>query len=55
VRYEYIKVPLCIYARNRKAVLSNFLKRDRIYSTKEFYEEFEMQARDNVEGEIRRL
>jgi predicted metal-dependent HD superfamily phosphohydrolase len=55
VRYEYRKVPSCIYARSRKFVLRGFLQRDRIYSSEPFYEEFERQARNNLQSELSRL
>jgi len=55
VRCEYQKVPSCIYARSRKAVLKGFLQRDRIYSSESFYEAFERQARKNLKGELSRL
>jgi predicted metal-dependent HD superfamily phosphohydrolase len=55
VRCEYRKVPSCIYARSRKAVLREFLQRDRIYSSEPFYEALERQARKNLQGELSRL
>ena len=55
VRREYIKVPDCIYRTKRKAVLKGFLNRDRIYSMNQFYDEFEAQARVNLQKEINQL
>lgn len=55
VRHEYRKLPLCIYAKGRKAVLKSFLQRERVYSTEPFYEAFEMQARKNLQSELSRL
>jgi len=55
VRREYRKIPSCIYARSRKAVLRGFLQRDRIYSSEPFYEALERQARKNLQGELSRL
>ena len=55
VRAEYRKVPSCIYARSRKAVLRGFLQRDRIYSSELFYGALERQARKNLQDELSRL
>lgn len=55
VRCEYRKVPSCIYASSRKAVLRGFLQRDRIYSSEPFYMALEGQARRNLQSELSRL
>lgn len=55
VRYEYRKVPSCIYARKRNEVLKGFLDRDRIYLSELLHELFEKQARKNIQRELSRL
>lgn len=55
VRGEYQQVPSSVYAKGRKAVLMEFLQRERIYSTDFFYEAFEKQARENLQSELGRL
>jgi len=55
VRREYKKVPDCIYRRKRKAVLKGFLDRGRIYSINQFYDEYEAQARVNLQKELNQL
>lgn len=44
-----------IYNSGRKDVLKNFLKRKRLYFTKEFYGNYEQKARDNINWEIQDL
>lgn len=55
IRQEYSFVPEDIYRQKRPEVLKNFLKRLRLYQTDDFYEEFEIQARSNLQREISRL
>jgi predicted metal-dependent HD superfamily phosphohydrolase len=52
IRKEYWWVPKMIYRRERKKVLENFLRRDRIYSTDVMFEARESQARRNIEAEL---
>ncbi len=53
IRAEYSWVPEPVYSMKRKAVLSSFLTRPRIYSTPYFHERFEAQARVNLSAAIR--
>jgi predicted metal-dependent HD superfamily phosphohydrolase len=55
IRREYAIYPDVIYNAGRKSVLKHFLQMDRIFKTKEFYERFEKDARDNIEREIAML
>ena len=55
VRKEYGIYPDLIYKPGRKKVLQNFLKQERIFQTKEFYERCEKQARENIKNEIMEL
>ena len=52
IRQEYSRVSDRDYQQGRKQVLANFLARERIYYTDYFYQQLEMQARDNLEAEI---
>ena len=55
IRNEYKWVPWIIYKNKRKAILSHFLERSRIYDTKDFYDQYEDQARDNLKKELETL
>lgn len=55
IRKEYAIYPGFIYNKGRKKVVRHFLEMERIFKTKEFFERFEMQARDNLEKELRGL
>lgn len=52
VRREYNIYPDLLYNPGRKKVLQSFLKQNRIFQTKEFFERFEKHARDNIKSEI---
>jgi len=55
VRREYAQVPGLIYQRKRKALLNDFLARERIYHFDYFSQKFESQARCNLIREINSL
>ncbi len=55
VRREYKWVPGFLYRRERAKVLAQFLDQDRIYRTADFHDQFEAQARANLERELRTL
>ncbi len=55
IRQEYWWVPGKAYRRKRMAVLRSFLDRPSIYSTKEFRERFEEQARANLRRSVEEL
>ncbi|MBI5148442.1 hypothetical protein HZA33_02065, partial [Candidatus Pacearchaeota archaeon] len=55
IRQEYIFVPEKEYREGRRKVLEKFLKRQRIYQTQFFSQEYEAKARENLERAIRRL
>ena len=55
VRTEYRIVPSVVYRRKRRALLDKFLKRSRLYATKEFFYRYEKQARFNLNREITSL
>lgn len=48
IRYEYSWVPKDEYERSRDKILSGFFSRQRIYYTAFFYDNFEAQARINL-------
>ena len=52
VRLEYQQVALVDYNRARSAVLNGFLQRDRLYFSKQFFDKYEQQARENIKREI---
>jgi predicted metal-dependent HD superfamily phosphohydrolase len=52
IRQEFIAVDERDYARGRAAVLERFLSRKRLYHTQAFHDEFEAQARINLQGAI---
>lgn len=55
VRKEYKIIPKFIYNAKRKAILTSFLERDRIYFHDYFYEKLERGARINLTHAIRVL
>jgi predicted metal-dependent HD superfamily phosphohydrolase len=55
VRKEYSIYPDFIYNDGRKKVLNHFLKMDRIFKTKTFFERLEGVARGNIRGEMELL
>ncbi|HLX63914.1 MAG TPA: N-methyl-D-aspartate receptor NMDAR2C subunit [Planctomycetota bacterium] len=55
IRREYTWVPEDKYREGRATVLRGFLKRERIYSTQEFFEQFEKSARENLQRAILQL
>ena len=55
IRKEYAYYSDKVYKNSRKKVLESFLKKERIYKSKHFYEYFEEQARKNIESEINSL
>ncbi|MFK8010865.1 MAG: N-methyl-D-aspartate receptor NMDAR2C subunit [Marinicellaceae bacterium] len=55
IRKEYQLIPAFIYKKKRKAILSEFLQRDRIYSHEYFYEKLETKARINMKQAIQNL
>lgn len=55
VREEYSWVPEVLYRTERKKILSDFLARPAIFSTRVFRERYERQARENLEQSIVRL
>jgi len=55
VRREYRRVPSFIFCKKRKAILLNFLNRDKIYKTAYFQDTFETQARSNLKRAISNL
>ena len=55
IRKEYAIFPDIVYNPGRKKVLLHFLNMDRIFKTKEFYGQFEIQARKNLESELQML
>lgn len=55
IREEYAWVPEAAYRAGRLKVLTNFLRRDRLYYTEPLAERFEARARRNLSDEITRL
>ncbi len=55
IRKEYAIFPNFIYNKGRKKVLNNFLERDTLYFTKDYKNEYEKQARENLKKEIELL
>lgn len=52
IRQEYIRYPNFMYKKGRKKALQHFLEKERIYHTKEYYNQFEKAARNNITKEI---
>ncbi len=55
IRQEYKSVPWLIYQEKRVEILNYFLSLPSIYNTKLFYQQFESQARQNLEQSIVKL
>ena len=55
VRKEYWMYPFVLYKNGRKKAMRHFLERDSIYQTSFYQKEKEVQARQNIEREIREL
>jgi predicted metal-dependent HD superfamily phosphohydrolase len=55
IRQEYSWFPDIIYLPGRKKVLHQFLQKDRIFKTEFFFSKYELQARVNLERELRLL
>jgi len=55
IRAEYKIYPNLLYKPGRKKVLQHFLQMPRIYKTPPFFNEYEIQARPNMEQEIKEL
>jgi predicted metal-dependent HD superfamily phosphohydrolase len=55
IRKEYSFVQQKDYSEKRIKILSNFLKRDKLFYTTEFQNQYEMQARKNMTSEIQAL
>ena len=52
IRKEYAFYPDLIYKPGRKKVLNHFLQMDRIYKSAAFFEQYETQARINLQAEL---
>ncbi|MBI2109307.1 MAG: hypothetical protein HYT93_04015 [Parcubacteria group bacterium] len=55
IRKEYEWVPEEAFIEGRKVVLSSFLNREHIYSTHQFYDAYEAQARENIARSLVKL
>ncbi|NAS29920.1 hypothetical protein GTQ40_02950 [Flavobacteriaceae bacterium R38] len=55
IRKEYSIYPTLVYNPGRKKILKHFLSVDRIFKTDFFYNKFEIQAKQNIEKEIKSL
>ena len=55
VRKEYAIYPNFLYNKGRKKALIHFLQMDRLFKTDFFYEQYERQARENLQREIELL
>ena len=55
IRVEYWWVPTALYRKQRGAILTSFVHRSSIYSTHEFRERFERQARNNIAWGLEQL
>lgn len=52
IRAEYHHIPQLLYYIGRRKVLNHFLKRKRLYFTEVFYQNYEQQARQNIQNEL---
>jgi len=52
VRQEYRFVPAMLYRHGRRKVLKHFLAMEQIFKTDYFYEQYEVQARENMSREL---
>lgn len=55
IRQEYKVYPAILYNPGRKKVLKHFLQMDRIYKTQHFFQQYEQQARKNLQQELNLL
>ena len=55
IRQEYMHVPLADYRKGRMAVLNGLLAHPKLYLTDYYYEQLEVQARDNIKREVNLL
>ncbi|MDE1464965.1 HD domain-containing protein [Spartinivicinus poritis] len=55
IRKEYWFVPQNKYQAGRKQILMNFLTRERLYFSEQFFAQLEQQARENIQREIQLL
>lgn len=55
IRKEFSIIPGFLYNPGRKKILKDFLKRDFIYKTAHFRDRYELQARENLNTELKAL
>ena len=55
IRAEYAWVPESVYREKRAEILRKFLERKRIYTTKHFFDLYELSARRNISNSIASL
>ncbi len=55
IRREYEWVTEEMFAAKRGEILQRFLARERIYSTKQFFDRYEQQARTNIQASVQKL
>jgi predicted metal-dependent HD superfamily phosphohydrolase len=55
IRKEYDWVPTEIFAAKRAEILEKFLAQSRIYSTQQFLDRYEKQARANLQASVQKL
>lgn len=55
IRKEHTVYPDQVYNEGRQAILRQLLNRNRIFKTKEFYEKYELQAKNNIKNELQTL
>jgi predicted metal-dependent HD superfamily phosphohydrolase len=55
IRREYDWVPEGIFTTKRAEILEQFLGRERLYSTQQFFDRYEKQARANLEASAQKL
>ena len=55
IRKEFKKYPTLMYRYGRRKVLRYFLQKERIYLTDHFFEKYELQARTNLQTELKSL
>lgn len=55
IRKEYSIYPDIVYKPGRKKVIIHFLRMQRIFKTAQFYDKYELQARENLQSELNTL
>lgn len=55
IRAEYWWLPTALYRKQRSILLNSFVMRPSIYSTHEFRERYERQARNNIAWGLEQL